>query len=172
LAGVGWGGGLARVPRGRWLGAVLVGLLAINALSFYGQAYREPGLLRLPAVVAREFQHDHSSGFGLRAAVDYITQGVPSDAPVIASMFPASCRRANFYLPVEQAMVCGDAPGSAQIEAALTAYKTVYVLTDRHPMIGLHVEDMPGRVVESWVFPRPGETADTATVVLVELAAD
>ncbi len=172
LAGAGWGVWLARITGRRWVTVALMALLAINALPFYSTAYRNPATLPLPAVVAREFQHDHSAGFGLREATTTIATDLPADAPVIASMFPASCRRANFYLPVERAMQCGDAPSRERIETALMAQPTVYVLTDRHPMIGLLLEEMPGRVVETWMFPRPGETADTATVVLVELAAD
>jgi hypothetical protein len=69
-------------------------------------------------------------------------------------------------------MDCGDAPGTDRVQVALATYSTVYVLTDRHPMIGLQLDAMPGRVVESWTFPRPGETTDTATVVLVQLTGD
>ncbi len=169
MAGAGWGITLQGWRYGRVAAVALAGMLLANSLPFYWVAYHQPGDMRVPVTVAREFLHDHGSGFGLRTAMIELPSLIPPDVPIVASMFPASCRRANFYLAPPYTMACTDAPGLQAIEAALNTTGSVAVVVDRHPMIGLPLADMPAPYELIGLYPRPGETITDATVILVLL---
>jgi hypothetical protein len=169
LAGLGWGRLVERIrpPRLGWLPtALIVILLAVGIVPFVRTAYDDPGALPLSTDLRLEYITGHSAGFGLREAVQAFPQtiGAPG-VPVIASMFPDSCKRANFYDTVGYDMTCPTAPGLAEIRAALKQYGTVYVLAEKPP-VGLRFDkaDLPATRVIG--YPRPGETESTASVVL------
>jgi hypothetical protein len=150
---------------------VLVGgaALLIGALPFALTAYRDPGTIPLPRLVYTQYVADHSAGFGLREAVRDLPGLIERDAPVIGSMFPDGCRRANFYATDGYRLHCGDAPGVDRIETALDAFGAAYVLTDEAPLIGVDVATIQAQAVEIARFPRPDETAATASVILWRL---
>jgi hypothetical protein len=165
----GWGWGCHIVDRGRraWpLTAFVLGILAIGIVPFARTAYHDPGNMPLSAELRTEYITGHSAGFGLREAVLAFpeTIGAPG-VPVIASMFPDSCKRADFYDTVGYGMACPTAPGLTEIEAALAQSGPVYVLAEQPP-IGLQFEqtDLPATRISG--YPRPGETEETASVVL------
>jgi hypothetical protein len=167
LAGWGWGRHIADRRRHAWpLTAFVLGMLAVGIVPFARAAYHDPGDMRLSAELRAEYITGHSAGFGLREAVLAFpkTIGAPG-LPVVASMFPDSCKRANFYDTVGYDMVCPTAPGLTEIKAALAQSGTVYVLAERPP-IGLRFEqtDLPASRISG--YPRPGETEETASVVL------
>jgi hypothetical protein len=171
LAGVGVERLLQRFKLPGWSAAtVLLLLIAVQSVPFFWTAYHEPAGLTLPDVVAREFLHDHSSGFGLREAMLDLPNQVDEATEVVASMFPASCRRANFYAMDGFTLSCGDAPGRDRIEQLLDIDGVVYVLVDRHPLIGIDVDTLNITAEQLAAYPRPGETDDTATIVLFSLS--
>jgi len=172
LAGAGWGALLARLP-GRtslqWIaGLVLAGLLAASFAPFAATAYRDPGSLRLPPAMARQYLTDHSAGFGLREAVRDFPQKVTPGAPIIAVMFGDSCRRANFYAAPGYAMQCPDYPGLEAVQAALAAGGPVYVLEDTI-LGGFNPLLLGGGLGVAGRYARPGEPADGGSVVLWRL---
>jgi hypothetical protein len=156
-------------PRMRWL---MVGFAAalVAALfpAFALQAYRDPGNLPLPLPVRAQYITDHSSGYGLREAVlDFPNTLTNPDIPIIASMFPDSCHRANFYVRNGRELTCTQVPGRTEIEAVLSAYGEVYVLTDNAPSIGIDVATLDSQAQQIAAYARPGETE--ASVVLWRL---
>jgi hypothetical protein len=150
--------------------------LAAGFVPFAFTAYTAPGDLPLPAEERRQFITEHSSGFGLREAVQGFPNTVADSLPVIGSMFPDGCRRANFYALDGREMLCADAPGLPQIQAALDSSSAVYVLVDTPPQIGADMEavgeQFGAEVTRVKAYPRPGENAETATVVLWRVARD
>lgn len=176
LAGAGLSAGLERLPRRAALpiGAVLIGVLAVQSGVVMRQAARSPGDLILPVEIRTEHITQHSAGFGLREAMRELPQTVGSpDAPIVASMFPDSCRRANFYAPEGYALRCVTAPGLDALLAALAESETVYVLVERAP-VGLDPSTLEVPATQVAAYPRPGETAEEASVTLwrVERAPD
>lgn len=165
LAGAGLGLALKPfAPRIRQAAvALVVALLALGFVPFALQAYANPGELPLPQAVRTQYITDHSSGYGLREAVlDFPRTLSNPDLPVIASMFPDSCRRANFYVP--DALTCTAVPGRAEIEAALAERGEVYVLADNAPSIGIDISTLDAQAQQIAAYARPGET--TPSVVL------
>jgi hypothetical protein len=98
------------------------------------------------------------------------TIGTPG-VPVIGSMFPDSCKRANFYDTHGYDMTCPTAPGLPEIRAALEKYGTVYVLAEKPP-IGLNFDKVDLPATRLTGYPRPGETEETASVVLWRVSSD
>lgn len=142
--------------------------LAIGFVPFAWTGYTAPGDLPLPAEERRQFITEHSGGFGLRKAVQDFPNTISDGLPVIASMFPDGCRRANFYAVDGREMICADAPGIPQIQAALEEYGAAYVLVDTPPHVGADMEAVQfgAAVTRVKAYPRPGESEATATVVL------
>ncbi len=172
LAGAGLGAilerGMSQQSR-RAASGVITAILAATMFPFAWTAYHDPGELPLPAQVRSQYITDHSAGFGLREAVLNFPQTITqSDAPIVASMFPDSCRRANFYAARSYTMRCTDAPGLPIIEAMLTERHVVYVLTEQPP-IGVDVRTLNARATRVAGYPRPGETEVTASVTLWRL---
>src|SRR5262249_19204815 len=109
----------------------------------------------------------HSSGYGLREAVQAFPNTIARrDLPIIGSMFPDSCRRANLYAVGSLQLTCTEAPGTPAIEAALKAQGAVYILDDNAPNIGVDVTTLDAKETRLAVYLRPGETAENASVVL------
>lgn len=174
VAGSGLGLGLNRIRNraSRWMATGFgAAALALGIAPFILIAYGTPSDLPLPADVRYEHIAAHPSGYGLREAVrslgDWVTR---PNVPVIGSMFPDSCRRANFEAQAIR-LVCTDAPGVEAINSALREHGAVYVLTDTAPLIGVDVMTLAARATRLAVFPRPGETEADASVVLWELVA-
>jgi len=174
VAGSGLGLGLNRIRNraSRWMATGFgAAALALGAAPFMLIAYGDPSSLPVPADVRYEHIAAHPSGYGLREAVrslgDWVTR---PNVPVIGSMFPDSCRRANFEAQAIR-LVCTDAPGVEAINSALREHGAVYVLTDTAPLIGVDVMTLAARATRLAVFPRPGETEADASVVLWELVA-
>jgi 4-amino-4-deoxy-L-arabinose transferase-like glycosyltransferase len=175
LAGMGWGRLLESIKPSRlgWIpAALIVILLAVGIVPFARTAYDDPGDMHLSAELRLEYITGHSAGFGLREAVRAFPQtiGAPG-VPVIASMFPDSCKRANFYDTHGYDMACPTAPGLSDIRAALKKYGTVYVLAEKPP-IGLRFDktDLPATRLIG--YPRPGETEETASVALWRVGSE
>lgn len=172
LAGAGWGALLAE--RGRAGAIVATGMAAALALAFAPfalTAYTRPADLPLPQEMRMEHLTTHSAGTGLREAVrDLPAQGVLPGQPVIASMFPDSCRRANFEAPTGYAMQCTDAPGADRIREALDASGLAFVVTDTSPMIGADIpalaQALGAQAQRLAGYPRPDESETNASVVL------
>ncbi len=170
LAGAGLGIGLNRVrdANARQLVAGF-GVLALffGVVPFFLTAYTNPAALPLPADVRYEHITSHSSGYGLRDAMQALPQTITRrDLPIVASMFADSCKRANFYAVNGLTLRCVGAPGVADIEAVLNAQQAVYVLSDTAPLVGVDVTALKARATRIASYPRPGETADKASVVL------
>jgi len=146
-------------------------LLVIGLLPFAQIAYTAPGDLPLPPLMRTQYIIEHSAGFGLREAVQAFPFTLTDDLPIIASMFPDSCRRANFYATDDRVLECTDAPGVDRIEAALAERGAVYVLTETSPLIGVDVTTLDAHVTRIAGYPRPGETEANAAVVLWRLDA-
>jgi hypothetical protein len=149
--------------------AVIAALIVLTMIAL--PAYRAPETMPVPAAVYAEHFTDHSSGFGLREAMRDLPQRVDDPTiPIIGSMFPDSCRRANFYAVANLTLICTDAPGIPAIDTALADHGAVYVLADNAPNIGA---DMPAladslNVAVSRVaaYRRPGEESGDESVVL------
>ncbi len=154
--------------RAREIGLAAVGAALVAAfVPFAAQAYRDPGGLSLPQPERTQYLTEHSSGYGLREAVlDFPRTLARPDLAIVASMFPDSCRRANFYAADGRLMLCIDAPGRERIEAELASKGAVYVLADSAPSIGLDVATLNARATQLGAYPRPGEDAAHASVVL------
>jgi hypothetical protein len=106
-------------------------LLAVGFVPFALHAYSAPDQLRVPQAVWTQYFSQHSSGYGLREAVQALPQAVNDhSAPIIASMTADSCRRANFYAVDQLEMECVEAPGLTQIGQALNDHAEVYVLVE------------------------------------------
>lgn len=154
----------------RWGSAGLVSLALTGSLvAFAWVAYTDPGALPLPPLERLQYVTDHSAGFGLRAAVLALPQTVKDQRiPIIASMFPDSCRRANFYAVDGFTLMCTAAPGLDAITASLATHREVYVLAEKPP-IGIDVATLLAKVTRIAAYPRPGETDATASVTLWRL---
>jgi hypothetical protein len=153
------------------LAAVVIVIMSTLPLLFFPRAYENPADLSLPNAIRAEHFTDHSAGYGLREAVQGFPNTIyPPDAPIVASMFPDSCRRANFYAVDDMTMFCTAAPGIAQMESLLAERDVIYVLTDSAPLIGANLlavrEQLGVEVARVGSYPRPGETQETASVVL------
>ena len=106
-------------------------LLAVGFVPFALHAYSAPDQLRVPEAVWTQYFSQHSSGYGLREAVQAFPQTVSArSAPIIASMTGDSCHRANFYAVDGLEMTCGEAPELTQIGQALNDHAEVYVLVE------------------------------------------
>lgn len=177
LAGAGLGLGLERIrdQRSRYMAAGL-GVLALffGITPFALTAYSNPAELPLPADARYEHVTSHSSGYGLREAVQSFSTTIPRrDVPIIiGSMFPDSCRRANFYALDGLTMTCVGAPGITEIQAALQGGNPVYVLVDNAPIIGVDVTQLGVSAERVAGYPRPGETEANASVVLWRLQGE
>ncbi|MCC6615478.1 MAG: glycosyltransferase family 39 protein [Anaerolineae bacterium] len=148
--------------------ALVILSLALAFVPFAFQAYDDPAELSLPDLMRSQYVRDHSSGYGLREAVLAFPQTITRrDLPIIASMFPDSCRRANFYLPAGfQPMTCADAPGLSQIEAALADHGAAYVLVESGGLIGVDASQIDAQATLLGAYPRPGEPEADASVRL------
>lgn len=172
LAGVGLGRGIRRFRRAavqRLTMTAGLGALLVGGLPFMLTAYADPARLPLPDDVRYEHVTSHSAGYGLRAAVaDLPALTAARPAPIVGSMFPDSCRRANFYAAAAARLICADAPGLLAIEAALDEAGAVYVLSDSAPHIGVSGEALAtlGRTTRLAQYMRPGETEAAASVSL------
>jgi 4-amino-4-deoxy-L-arabinose transferase-like glycosyltransferase len=169
LAGAGLGLLVQRLAETRERASVAGLALAVLTLGlwpFIQTAYTDPGAVTLPQEDVRQFIIDHSSGFGLREAVRDFPNTIENGLPVIGSMFPDGCKRANFYAVDNLHMICTEAPGLPRIEAALQELGAVYVLTDSAPLIGVDVQSLDVQATQIAVYPRPGEADANASVVL------
>lgn len=173
LAGTGWGHlshmvnhpALAR--RAEWLAiAMLLMILLPVFVPFATTAYTDPGALLLPALERSQYVTDHSGGFGLREAVIDLPNTITQEYPIIGSMFPDGCKRANFYAVDGLSLLCTDAPGRDAVENALAEWGGVYILTDEAPRIGLDVTTLEAQVTRIAGYPRPGEAEGAESVVL------
>lgn len=165
---------LPTLPR-RSLASGIAILLAVPFALFAITAYDAPQDLPLPLEIRAEHITDHSSGFGLRAAVFNFPRLVTEpDAVIIASMFPDSCRRANFEAAPGYEMICTAAPGIEAITQALEMHPAVYVLADTAPLIGADIPALASELgimaEQIGVYPRPGELPENASVVLWKLS--
>src|SRR5262249_32869063 len=126
LAGGGLGALLCRLRnrQAAWIGAAaMTVILVVGFAPFAAIAYSDPATLPLPPLERAEYVTGYSSGFGLRDAVLAFPHTiVPSDTTIVGSMYPDSCRRANFYAAPGFSMVCSDAPGKREIDSALGAH--------------------------------------------------
>jgi 4-amino-4-deoxy-L-arabinose transferase-like glycosyltransferase len=158
----------ARTRQFAWIAPGIVSLvLVIGVLPFMLTAYTNPTALPLSDAMREQNQIGPSAGFGLREAMESLPEVVTRrDLPIIASMWPDSCYRANFYARDGLTLTCADAPGLEAINAALDEYGAAYVLADYTPLIGIDVSTLDANATRLAVYPRPGETDDTATVVL------
>ncbi len=169
VAALGLSAAVNRLPQG-WR-PTAVGILLLSILvgfaPFAYQSYIDPAKLPLPDLMRSQYVNDHSSGYGLREAVQAFPSTIQRrDLPIVASMFPDSCRRANFYAAPGLDMICADAPGQPQIEAAIEAHGAVYVLVENGGLIGIDVSMLPFVATRMAVYPRPGEEAANASVQL------
>lgn len=176
LAGAGIGLGVKRLARRRveavFIAAIAGLVVVITDPVDYGPYDRRfDDKKHFPEAIQTQYVNDHSAGFGLREAVlDFPNVVEPPDAPIIASMFPDSCRRANFYAAPGYAMTCTHAPGREVIEAALREHGRVYVLVDTPPLIGVDVENIDAEAARIRGYPRPADiNEDAASVVLWRL---
>ena len=167
LAGLGWGRLVERPARAGWiLTAAIVLVLAAGLIPFARTAYDDPGDMQLSDELRVEYITGHSAGFGLREATEAFPATIgATGVPLIASMFPDSCQRANYYDTVGYHMACPTAPGLKEIRAALKQFGTVYVLAESPP-IGLRFDEVNFSATRLIGYPRPGETEATASVVL------
>ncbi len=170
LGGGGLGIGLKRVrdvASQQLVTGFGVAALFFGIVPFFLTAYTNPAALPLPADARYEHITSHSSGYGLREAMQALPQTITRrDLPIIGSMFADSCKRANFYAVDGLTLNCVGAPGVADIEATLTNQQAVYVLADTAPLIGVDVTALKAKATRIAAYPRPGETVDNASVVL------
>jgi hypothetical protein len=173
LGGVGIGTLIERLPKYKRVVLVVFAIVIGRQMAFGGSLYSaDPGDLRVPSAVYTEYIASHSAGFGLRDAMNALPQTITRpELPVIGSMFPDGCRRANYYATSIR-LLCVDAPGLPEIESALATYGAVYVLTDEAPSIGVDVATVDASAVHIAAYPRPDEDETTASVVLWLLERD
>jgi hypothetical protein len=171
VAGLGVALGLQRIRNVQ--NRVLMLAFGVVALFFgwvpFGLvAYTDPAGLPLPADARYEHITSHSAGYGLREAMEALPVVIAEpDIPIVGSMFPDSCRRANFYAVAGLRLRCGDAPGLDLIEAALAEQGAVYVLVEQAGQIGLAEADFPaGEHTLIGTYGRPGEAADAPSLRL------
>ena len=113
-----------------WAACVLIGG------GFMYHLLTDPTQAQVPLIVQQEFFSAHSSGYGLREAMDALPTLTDSSSPILASMFPPSCRRANFYAVSDRTLICADAPALDVIASLVEQYGRVYVLTEQLGEIG------------------------------------
>jgi 4-amino-4-deoxy-L-arabinose transferase-like glycosyltransferase len=133
VSGVGLGALWRRTPRATPVWLLVSGALALNGATFALTAYRAPEALTLPALDREQFITGHSSGFALREAMQRLPELVPSDVPIIGSLFPDSCRRANFYA-VGRQLQCADRGGAELLTAYLQAQVGACLLAELPPI--------------------------------------
>ncbi len=139
--------------------AMVIGVLLLSTIGFMRAAVVDPSSMPLPESVRAEHITEHSAGYGLREAVLAFPQTVPMDVPIVGSMFPDGCRRANFYAVDGREMICTDAPGADQMRELLNSHDVIYVLTDTAPLIGIDWAAYPEfHAEQAAVYPRPGVT--------------
>ena len=169
LAGAGWGVLFDRLrPAGARLalsGAVAA-LLLVEFAPFALTLYRDPGAAPLPDFMRRQYVTEQSAGFGLREAAAALAETAEAGVPIVGSMVRDSCRRANYYAPPGRALICADRLGADAINAALAAGGAVYVLADRPPFNGVDVAALDAETTRVAAYPRPGESAADASIVL------
>lgn len=170
LGGAGWSQIVQRRPLRLGLMLLLIGL----QMPFAWAAYVDPPQMRLSALTRREFIQDHGSGYGLQEAMRALPVIVgDDDVPLVGSMFPSSCRRANFYAVDGLTLQCTDAPGTDLINALLTEHAMIYVLADGLPGIGFaSASAFPMYAEQVQAYPRPDETPDSPSIVLYRVFAD
>ncbi|MEM6280939.1 MAG: glycosyltransferase family 39 protein [Chloroflexota bacterium] len=158
LAGAGWGLLMETLSRRYRIGlsTTLLTALTASAIPVMWAAYHNPATLPAPATVRLEYIETHSAGTGLREAVIDLPTYVPADEIVIASMFPASCRRANFYAEPDYTLHCTDAPGRDTIQAELNEKGEAYVLVEASPLLGIDVTTLEVQANLLAHYPRPG----------------
>jgi len=152
-SGLGLGALWQRAPRVRPAWLLLSGALALNGAAFALTAYRTPEALALPALDREQFITGHSSGFALREAMQRLPELLPLDVPIIGSMFPDSCRRANFYA-VGRQLLCADGGGRELLSAYLQARVSVCLLAEPPP-IGIGIDAYAERAHLRARFERP-----------------
>jgi hypothetical protein len=69
-------------------------------------------------------------------------------------------------VPPGRALICADRLGVDAIQAALADGGVVYVLADRPPYNGVDVAALDADATRVAAYPRPGESAADASVVL------
>jgi hypothetical protein len=155
-----------RVQRGgvRIVYGVLFGLLAFVFGQFAWTAYDDPAEIPLPSLMAQQYVDGYASGYGIREAMLALPELATRDVPIVGSMYPDSCRRANFYAQDDKRLVCGDAPMLGAIEAALAQDGAAYVLVERG--IGVDVETLDATATRLAFFNRPSETPSMASIEL------
>ena len=141
--------------------------LAFGFVPFALHAYTAPDQLRVPEAVWTQYFSQHSSGYGLREAVQAFPQTISDrSAPIIASMTADSCRRANFYAVDGLELACVEAPGLAQIKQALDDHAEVYVLVEA--VTGAHfpqdAEALNANAELIATYPRPGADGQPVTL--------
>ena len=142
--------------------------LLLSFAPFALTAAHTPEQLRVPDAVWTQYFSQHSGGYGLREAVQAFPQTIIKPSlPIVASMTADSCRRANFYAANGWSLICADAPGLAEIEAALEAHETVYVLVEQYTGI----EDMSDEATalgadaeQVAIYARPGADGEKVTL--------
>jgi hypothetical protein len=67
---------------------------------------------------------------------------------------------------VGRSLICTDAPYVSSIEAALAAQGAVYVLVERPGELGMARDRIHAAITEIAVYPRPGETVESASLHL------
>ncbi len=168
LGGAGIGLAVDRWLKSRGRPIVLAGIglaLAVGFVPFALTAYASPDQLAVPQAVWTQYFSEHSAGYGLREAVQAFPQTV-GDAriPIIGSMFPDSCRRANFYAVDGLTMVCADAPGLPAIQAALAQSPVVYVLVEQVSGAQFPQDAPEALATPIAVYPRPGADGQSVTL--------
>lgn len=167
LAGAGLGVLIMRLTWRPVAALSLIAGLTFSFLPFALTAYSAPGELPLPEFMRLQYITEHSSGFGLREAAQALPETITRpELQIIGSMFNASCRRTNYYAPTDHQLVCTDALGVAEIEAALQAQGAVYVLADRPPFTGIDISTIDGEATRIAAYPRPGDPADQPAITL------
>lgn len=141
---------------------VIIPLCVSITITFNRLIYAVP--INLPPLMAQQYVYGYASGYGIREAMQVLPELATRDLPIIGSMYPDSCRRANFYARDDKSLLCGDAPMQGAIDSALAEYGAVYVLVERG--IGVNVRTLDATATRLASFSRPGETPSMASVEL------
>lgn len=159
---------MIKVKMRRQAASVIVAAaLALGFVPVALTAYTSPNQLPVPDAIRTQYFSQHSSGYGLHEAVLALPQTIqPDDAPVIASMTGDSCRRANFYAVDGMALICADAPGLPEIQAALEDSTVVYAVVEyatgaRFPQ-DAEALDADAELIAT--YPRPGADGQPVTL--------
>lgn len=173
LGGAGVGAWVQTQQRRSALSVILAVVLVGTFIPFMLHVQLSPQHARLPAAVRSQYITDHSGGYGLREAVLELPTLMEPNAVVIASMFPDSCHRANFYAQPGYTLTCTEAPGLDAINSVLQTHDAVYVLVESAPLIGVDVQGIPAISAEPVArYARPGDPPDTPSVVLWRLEGE